>query len=235
MPLSNVQAIVLGGGKGTRLYPLTAMRTKPAVPIGGSHRLIDLTLSNCINSGISRIFILTQFMPASLHRHVHRTYQFDVFSGGSVEILSAEQTPGGGGWYRGTADAVRRQLARVLSRSPRDVLVVSGDHVYRMDYGPYIEHHRRTGADLTIAVIPVAASDASRFGILRTDAQDRIVSFQEKPQGAEALACPESRPGSDCPFLASMGVVNVPDPFHPRAGGRLPVRPLLPYLRRLDR
>ncbi|MBN1640404.1 MAG: glucose-1-phosphate adenylyltransferase [Anaerolineae bacterium] len=206
MPLSTVQAIVLGGGRGTRLYPLTALRTKPAVPIGGQYRLIDITMSNCINSGITRIFILTQFLPASLHRHVHRTYQFDVFSGGSVEILSAEQTPGGGGWYKGTADAVRRQMDRILSRSPRDVLIVAGDHVYRMDYGPFIERHRRAGADLTIAVIPVAAADASRYGILKTDAQDRIVAFEEKPQDPEALRRMESHPGSECPFLASMGV-----------------------------
>jgi len=186
MPFYDVLGIVLGGGMGTRLYPLTKLRTKPAVPIGGRYRLIDVTMSNCIHSGITRIFILTQFLPASLHRHVHRTYQFDVFSGGSVEILPAEQTPDGGEWYRGTADAVRRQMVRVLSRSPRDVLILSGDHLYRMDYGPFVGLHRQTGADVTIAVRPVPADEAPRYGILKTDAEGRIVDFQEKPTDAEA-------------------------------------------------
>ena len=205
MPLQDVQAVVLGGGRGTRLYPLTKLRTKPAVPIGGRYRLIDLSLSNCINSGITRIFILTQYLPASLHRHVHKTYHFDVFSGGSVEILPAEQTPTGDNWYEGTADAVRQQLVRIRSRRPKDVLILSGDHLYRMDYGPFIQAHRESKADLTIAALPVPAQDAPRYGILKTDAQDCIVDFYEKPQEAEVLERLQS-PGHEQPYLASMGI-----------------------------
>jgi glucose-1-phosphate adenylyltransferase len=206
MPLRNVLAVILGGGQGTRLYPLTKIRTKPAVPIGGKYRLIDVVMSNCLNSGINHVFILTQFLPASLHRHVHRTYQFDVFSGGSVEILPAEQTPNGEGWYKGTADAVRRQLARILSRSPREVLILAGDHLYRMDYRPFIDRHRETGADLTIAVLPVSEQEASHFGILKADASGRVVAFQEKPQEPDSLACLVSRPGDAQLYLASMGI-----------------------------
>jgi glucose-1-phosphate adenylyltransferase len=206
MPLQDVQAVVLGGGRGNRLYPLTKMRSKPAVPIGGKHRLIDISLSNCINSGITRVFILTQFLPASLHRHIHRTYQFDVFSGGSVEILAAEQTHTSTGWYQGTADAVRRQLTRILSREPKDVLILSGDHLYRMDYTQLVRVHREAGADVTIATLPVSADDAPRFGILQTDMQDRIIAFREKPQEEEVLARLQSRPGDERPYMGSMGI-----------------------------
>jgi glucose-1-phosphate adenylyltransferase len=182
------------------------MRTKPAVPIGGKHRLIDISLSNCINSGITRVFILTQFLPASLHRHIHRTYQFDVFSGGSVEILSAEQTHAGGNWYQGTADAVRCQLTRILSRDPKDALILSGDHLYRMDYDELVRVHRETGADVTIATLPISAADAPRFGVLQTDTRDRIVAFKEKPQDADVLERLQSRPGDERPYLGSMGI-----------------------------
>jgi glucose-1-phosphate adenylyltransferase len=206
MPPQNVLAIVLGGGKGTRLYPLTKMRTKPAVPIGGKHRLIDIVLSNCINSGINRVFILTQFLPASLHRHVHRTYHFDVFSAGSVEILSAEQTHERAEWYHGTADAVRRQQTRILSRDPEDVLILSGDHLYRMDYAALLRTHREYGADVTLAVIPVPVHEAPRYGILKADSRGRVVTFQEKPRGDEALERLQSRPGTEHPYLASMGI-----------------------------
>ena len=206
MPFPDVQAVVLGGGRGSRLYPLTKMRTKPAVPIGGRYRLIDISLSNCIHSGITRAFVLTQFLPASLHRHVHQTYRFDAFSGGSIEILPAEQTHSGGDWYQGTADAVRRQLVRILSRSPKDVLVLSGDHLYRMDYGPFIALHRAQRADVTLAVLPVTAQDAPRYGILKTDERDRVVAFQEKPQDAQDLDRLQSRPGHEHPYLASMGI-----------------------------
>jgi glucose-1-phosphate adenylyltransferase len=206
VPLFHVLAVILGGGRGTRLYPLTKTRTKPAVPIGGKYRLIDVVMSNCLNSGINRVFILTQFLPASLHRHVHRTYQFDVFSGGSVEILPAEQTPDAQGWYTGTADAVRRQLARILSRGPHDVLVLAGDHLYRMDYGPFVDQHRETGADLTISVLPVSEQEACQFGILKADASGRVVSFREKPQGPDELASLVSLPGEARSCLASMGV-----------------------------
>jgi glucose-1-phosphate adenylyltransferase len=206
MPLSDVQALILGGGRGTRLYPLTKLRTKPAVPIGGQYRLIDISISNCINSGITRIFVLTQFLSASLHRHVHRTYQFDVFSGGSVEILAAEQTLNGHGWYQGTADAVRRQMDRIHSRAPKDVLILSGDHLYRMDYSKFHQFHRDMEADVSIAALPVSAGDASRFGILKTNEVGRIVDFEEKPSDPQALERLVSRPGKDHPYLASMGI-----------------------------
>jgi glucose-1-phosphate adenylyltransferase len=206
MPFQDVQAVILGGGQGARLYPLTKLRTKPAVPIGAKYRLIDISISNCINSGITRIFILTQFLSASLHRHVHRTYQFDVFSGGSVEVLAAEQTLNGNGWYQGTADAVRRQMDRILSREPRDVLILAGDHLYRMDYSEYVRFHRESGADVTVSVFSVPAGDAPRYGILKTNEEGRIVAFQEKPKAPEALERLVSRVGAERPYLASMGI-----------------------------
>jgi glucose-1-phosphate adenylyltransferase len=206
MPLSRVLAVVLGGGRGSRLYPLTKLRTKPAVPIGGKYRLIDIAISNCINSGIDRIFVLTQYLSASLHRHVNRTYQFDVFSAGFVEILAAEETIDGTGWYEGTADAVRRQIGHIMSRLPEDVLILAGDHLYRMDYGPFINAHREHQADVTVAVLPVPEADASRYGILKTDGRDRIVAFEEKPQDPEVLERLVSRPGDERPYLASMGI-----------------------------
>jgi glucose-1-phosphate adenylyltransferase len=206
MPLQDVLAIVLGGGRGTRLYPLTKLRTKPAIPIGGRYRLIDLPISNCINSGITRVFILTQFLPASLHRHVYRTYQFDVFSDGYVEILPAEQTLTEDRWYRGTADAVRRQIDRILSRDPGDLLILAGDHIYRMDYSQFVGVHRACQADVTIGVLPVSAADAPRYGILQANEEGRVVAFQEKPQEQELLKSLESRPGDELPYLASMGI-----------------------------
>ena len=206
MPLQDVQAVVLGGGRGSRLYPLTKLRTKPAVPIGGKYRLIDISISNCINSGITRIFVLTQFLSASLHRHVHRTYQFDVFSGGSVEVLAAEETLSGNGWYQGTADAVRRQMGRILSRTPSDALILAGDHLYRMDYGEFLRVHRESGADVTISVLPVPAEDASRYGILKTNRKGRIVAFREKPEEPEVLERLTSGYDPKRPYLASMGI-----------------------------
>jgi glucose-1-phosphate adenylyltransferase len=206
MPLSDVQAVILGGGRGTRLYPLTKLRTKPAVPIGGQYRLIDISISNCINSGITRIFVLTQFLSASLHRHVHRTYQFDVFSGGSVEILAAEKTLSGEGWYQGTADAVRRQMQRIQSRTPKDVIVLAGDHLYRMDYSKFWQFHRDMEADVTVGVLPMAAKDASRFGVLKSNEAGRIVDFEEKPNDPQALERLISRPKSKRPYMASMGI-----------------------------
>ncbi len=206
MPLQDVLAVVLGGGRGARLYPLTKLRAKPAVPLASKYRLIDIPISNCINSGVTRIFVLTQFLSASLHRHVYRTYKFDVFSGGFVEILPAEQTLTGGDWYQGTADAVRQQMHRFLSREPEDVLILAGDHLYRMDYSEFIHFHRESRADVTIAVLPVSVADAPRFGILQTNDEGRIVAFREKPQGAEELAGLESRHGDERPYLASMGI-----------------------------
>jgi len=206
MQLQDVLAVVLGGGRGARLYPLTKLRAKPAVPIASKYRLIDIPISNCINSGVTHIFVLTQFLSASLHRHVYRTYKFDVFSDGFVEILPAEQTLTRADWYQGTADAVRQQLHRILSRDPEDVLILSGDHLYRMDYSQFIRLHRESRADVTIAVLPVSAADAPRFGILHTNDEGRIIAFREKPQGAEALEGLESRHGDERPYLASMGV-----------------------------
>ena len=206
MPLQDVMAVVLGGGRGTRLYPLTRLRAKPAVPLAGKYRLIDVPISNCINSGITRIFALTQFLSASLHRHVYQTYKFDVFSDSFVEILAAEQTLTRADWYQGTADAVRQQMHRLLSRSAEDVLILAGDHLYRMDYAPFVHFHQEKRANATIAVLPVSAQDARRFGILKANSEGRITSFREKPEGIEELSGMESYHGEAHPYLASMGI-----------------------------
>ncbi|MBE9472849.1 MAG: glucose-1-phosphate adenylyltransferase [Chloroflexi bacterium] len=205
MAIRDVMALILGGGRGTRLYPLTKLRAKPAVPIGGKYRLIDIPISNCLNSGIHKIYALTQFLSASLHRHIYQTYKFDVFSGGFVYILAAEETPSGMEWYQGTADAVRKQLPRFAHARVKDLLILSGDHLYRMDYAEFVELHREKRADVTIAVQPVASADAPRFGILKTDEEGCITSFHEKPRPDE-LDGLESIPDSDKPYLASMGV-----------------------------
>src|SRR6185436_16349547 len=159
---TDVLAIILGGGAGSRLHPLTKRRAKPAVPIGGQYRLVDIPISNCLNSGLEQIYVLTQYNSVSLHRHITQTYKFDLFSKGWVQILAAEQTPRSNEWYQGTADAIRKQLPELRAMNPRDVLILSGDHLYRMDYRPFIETHRaakvedpRQGADLTLAVLPV--------------------------------------------------------------------------------
>jgi glucose-1-phosphate adenylyltransferase len=203
--MRDVLAVILGGGRGSRMYPLTKLRAKPAVPIGGKYRLIDIPISNCLNSDIHKIYVLTQFLSASLHRHIFQTYKFDLFSGGFVDILAAEETPSGMDWYQGTADAVRKQLIHFFNTRVEDILVLSGDHLYRMDYGELIEFHRERRADVTIAAQPVAVADASRFGILKTDEDGRILSFYEKPQEDE-LEGLECIPGSDRPCLASMGI-----------------------------
>jgi len=205
MSMPDVMAVILGGGRGTRLYPLTKLRAKPAVPIGGKYRLIDIPISNCLNSGIHKIYVLTQFLSASLHRHIYQTYKFDLFSGGFVYILAAEETPSGMDWYQGTADAVRKQLPRFVHARVEDILVLSGDHLYRMDYARFVSLHREKRADVTIAVQPVARADAPRFGILKTDEDGRIVSFHEKPPADQLLGL-ESPAGGDRPYLASMGV-----------------------------
>jgi len=205
MAMQDVMALILGGGRGTRLYPLTKLRAKPAVPIGGKYRLIDIPISNCLNSGVHKIYVLTQFLSASLHRHIYQTYKFDVFSGGFVYILAAEETPSGMDWYQGTADAVRKQLPRFAHARVEDILILSGDHLYRMDYAEFVELHREERADVTIAVQPVARAAAPRFGILKTDEDGRITSFHEKPQGDE-LDGLESLPDSDKPYMASMGI-----------------------------
>lgn len=206
MPRRDVLAIILGGGRGTRLYPLTKMRAKPAVPLAAKYRLIDIPISNCINSEINRIFVLTQFLSASLHRHVYETYKFDVFYDGFVELLPAEQTLTSAAWYQGTADAVRRQMHRIARISPRDALVLSGDHLYRMDYSEFIEFHRAHDADITIASYPVSKEDTPRFGILKTDEQHRVIRYCEKPQADCDLKSMETEGSSNRPYLASMGV-----------------------------
>lgn len=205
MEMNNVLASVLGGGQGSRLYPLTKLRAKPAVPIGGMYRLIDIPISNCLNSGIKKIYVLTQFLSASLHRHIYQTYKFDLFSGGFVHILAAEQTARGMDWYEGTADAVRKQFPHLASARVEDILVLSGDHLYRMDYEDFVGTHREKRADVTIAVQPVNRSDAPRYGILKTNEDGRIISFHEKPDESE-LDGLESLADSEKPFLASMGI-----------------------------
>jgi glucose-1-phosphate adenylyltransferase len=207
--MRQVLSVILGGGRGTRLYPLTKLRAKPAVPLAGKYRLIDLPISNCLNSGISRIYVLTQFLSESLNRHIYRTYKFDNFGGGWVQILAAEQTAStdaaASDWYQGTADAVRKQLSHIRTARPSEVLILSGDHLYRMHYAQFIAYHRETGADVTVAVQPVAREAAPQLGILKVDQEGHIVEFAEKPQG-KALDKMASGDDPEKPFLASMGI-----------------------------
>jgi len=196
------------------LYPLTQWRSKPAVPLAGKYRLVDVPISNCINSGLRHIFVLSQFQSASLNRHVARTYRFDPFTPGFVEILAAEQTESSMDWYQGTADAVRKQLHRFLRHGVEHILILSGDQLYVMDFAQVLKQHTETGADITIAVTPVSERDASEFGILQVDRAARIVDFVEKPRDAEvlrrlALGEDELRRRSlalDRRYLASMGI-----------------------------
>jgi glucose-1-phosphate adenylyltransferase len=203
--MEDVLGLILGGGRGTRLYPLTKKRAKPAVPLAGKYRLIDIPISNCLHSGINKIDILTQFKSASLHRHIFRTYHRDKFTEGWVEILAAEQTRENTEWYQGTADAVRQQLVELRAAGTEYVLVLAGDHLYRMDYSKFLEFHVDTGADITLAVQPVSAEAAPALGILKRNPDGEIVSFTEKPP-ADKLAGLESMPDSDKPFMASMGI-----------------------------
>lgn len=205
MAMQDVMALILGGGRGTRLYPLTKLRAKPAVPIGGKYRLIDVPISNCLNSGVQKIYVLTQFLSESLHRHIYQTYKFDLFSGGFVYILAAEETPSGMDWYQGTADAVRKQLPRFAYSRVADILILAGDHLYRMNYADFIAFHREKRADVTIAAKPVSRDDAPRYGILKADEDRRVTTFHEKP-GADELEGLECMLGSDRPCLASMGI-----------------------------
>lgn len=174
-------AVILGGGAGSRLYPLTSNRSKPAVPIAGKYRLVDIPISNCINSNINRIFVLTQFNSASLNKHIKNTYQFSAFSSGFVDILAAEQTPENTSWFQGTADAVRQSLRHMQSFDYDHVLILSGDQLYQMDFGNMFRTHVKDSADITIATIPVTQNEATEFGILRSDEENRITSFIEKP------------------------------------------------------
>lgn len=204
--VKQVLAVILGGGVGRRLYPLTRQRAKPAVPIAGKYRLIDVPLSNCINSGMNHIAVLTQFNSVSLHRHITQTYTFDDFSRGWVQILAAEQTPRSTGWYQGTADAVRKQLFEIKSTRADYVIILAGDHLYRMDYQKMAEFHWDHKAGITVAVQPVAVEDAARFGLLKRNPDLRIAAFVEKPRDSEVLDQFVSRDDPERPFLGSMGI-----------------------------
>ncbi len=204
--LDEVLTVILGGGRGSRLYPLTQQRSKPAVPIAGQYRLIDIPISNCINSGVYKIAVLTQFNTVSLHRHISRSYQFDAFHTGWVQIWAAEQTMQHTDWYQGTADAVRKQLGQIISTQAKYVLILAGDHLYRMDYAKLAQAHWDNDADITVAVQPVLASEADRFGILKKDADNRIVNFAEKPTDPHLLELMKSRDDVEQPYLGSMGI-----------------------------
>lgn len=210
----NVLAVILGGGQGSRLYPLTYERSKPAVPLGGKYRLIDIPVSNCINSNIVKIFILTQFNSQSLNRHIARTYRFSQFSNGFVDVLAAEQTPESPDWFQGTADAVRQNFRHIEATGCDTVIILSGDHLYRMDYRKFINDHVAKGADISVGVTAIPAGEASEFGLLKVDDQGRIVEFKEKPKGdaLEGMRVDTMKLGLSAeeaeqrPFLASMGI-----------------------------
>lgn len=207
---SKVIAVVLGGGQGSRLYPLTDTRSKPAVPIAGKYRLVDIPISNCLNSGIRRIFVLTQFNSASLNKHIKNTYHFSFFSQAFVDILAAEQTPGNSTWFQGTADAVRQCLYHLVQHDSEYVLILSGDQLYQMDFEQMVKSHEASGAEISIATIPVNARDASDFGILKADENNLITSFIEKPK-QELLLDWKSDVGDELKakgkeYLASMGI-----------------------------
>ncbi len=215
MSSENVLALVLGGGRGTRLYPLTKLRSKPAVPLAGKYRLIDIPISNCINSRINRIYVLTQFNSASLHRHIRRTYTFDNYSGGFVEILAAQQTLDSSDWYQGTADAVRQNIRYLQQADIRYVLILSGDQLYRMNYGDMIATHHAAAADVTIGAMPVTREAASAFGIMKGDETGRVVSFLEKPKTPQEVEMVRTDPAwidahgvpsKNRDLLASMGI-----------------------------
>jgi glucose-1-phosphate adenylyltransferase len=212
--MKHVLALILGGGRGARLFPLTHLRSKPAVPIAGKYRLIDVPVSNCLHADIRRIYVLTQFNSASLNRHIAETYRMDMFSRGFVEILAAEQTPDNPNWFQGTADAVRQAARHFIYHDAEYYLILAGDHLYRMDYAAMIEEHIDRRADITIAAQPVTPHDAPAMGIFRFDSGGQIIGFEEKPN-AERLAAigssipPGSRflkPSDDTPFVASMGI-----------------------------
>ena len=213
--MKNILTFVLGGGQGTRLYPLTRFRSKPAVPVAGKYRLIDIPLSNCINSGLNRIYVITQFNSVSLHRHIRSTYNFDPFDGGFVEVLAAQQTIANTDWYQGTADAVRQNLRYLQQPNIDYVLILSGDQLYRMDFRQMIASHEKAGAQVTISAVPVHAHQASGLGIMRLDDTGRVTGFLEKPKTEEEIDHVRTEPawidrqgiasgGRDC--LASMGI-----------------------------
>ncbi|MGC1307788.1 MAG: glucose-1-phosphate adenylyltransferase [Phormidesmis sp.] len=212
--MKRVLSIILGGGAGTRLYPLTKYRAKPAVSLAGMYRLIDIPVSNCINSDILQIYVLTQFNSASLNRHIAKAYNFSTFSDGFVEVLAAQQTPDSPSWFEGTADAVRKYMWMFEEADVDEFLILSGDHLYHMDYSDYVLKHRESGADVTLSVVPIGYKTASSFGLMKVDENNRIVEFSEKPKGealevmkvdttAMGLSPEESE---EKPFIASMGI-----------------------------
>ncbi len=205
MNMHDVLGLILGGGRGTRLSPLTHERSKPAVPLAGKYRLIDVPISNCLHAGIDKIAILTQFNSVSLHRHINNTYRRDMFTEGWVEVLAAEQTPQSNSWYQGTADAVRRQLVEINSANTEYVLILAGDHLYQMNYHKFVQYHVDNHADITIAVQPVETKHAPGFGILKRNSEGRIVTYKEKPT-LEELPEFASMPDSEKPYMASMGI-----------------------------
>jgi len=212
--MKRVLSIILGGGAGTRLYPLTKLRAKPAVPLAGKYRLIDIPVSNCINSEIFKIYVLTQFNSASLNRHIARTYSFSGFNDGFVEVLAAQQTPENPNWFQGTADAVRQYIWLLEEWNVDEYLILSGDHLYRMDYRQFVQRHRETKADITLSVVPMDERRASDFGLMKIDNSGRIVDFSEKPKGNELAKMqvdttllgltPEQ--AKKQPYIASMGI-----------------------------
>ncbi|MCA9992994.1 MAG: glucose-1-phosphate adenylyltransferase [Ardenticatenaceae bacterium] len=206
MRMKDVLGLILGGGAGTRLYPLTRDRAKPAVPLAGKYRLIDIPMSNCFNAGIEKIAIMTQFNSVSLHRHIYTTYARDVFAQGWVQILAAEQTPEHTEWYQGTADAVRKQLVEIREAGAKYVLILAGDHLYRMDYRRFLQFHEDSEADVTIAVQPVGREAASSLGILKLNPDYQITEFIEKPKTDAQLDGFESWEDAEKPYMASMGI-----------------------------
>jgi glucose-1-phosphate adenylyltransferase len=212
--MNDVLTLILGGGRGARLFPLTHTRSKPAVPLGGKYRLIDIPISNCLHAGLKRIFVLTQFNSASLNRHIAQTYRLDVFSDGFVEVLAAEQTPENSEWFQGTADAVRQAARHFTGYDADYFLILAGDHLYRMDFCELVESHIEDGADITIAAQPVTPDEATQMGIFRFDLEGRIVGFEEKPNATRLKEMGSSIPrGSTAggttpekPFVASMGI-----------------------------
>ncbi len=212
--MKRVLGIILGGGAGTRLYPLTKLRAKPAVPLAGKYRLIDIPVSNCINSDILKIYVLTQFNSASLNRHIARAYNFSGFTDGFVEVLAAQQTVENPSWFQGTADAVRQYLWLLQEWDVDEYLILSGDHLYRMDYSEFVDRHRQTGADITLSVVPIDEKRASDFGLMKIDDTGRVVAFSEKPKG-EALKKMQvdtttlglsAEQAEKTPYIASMGI-----------------------------
>lgn len=207
---NSVTAVILGGGQGTRLFPLTKLRSKPAVPIAGKYRLVDIPISNCLNSGIRRIYVLTQFNSASLNRHIKNTYNFDVFTSGFVDVLAAEQTPMSESWYQGTADAVRQSLHHLENYRHEHVLILSGDQLYQMDYSEMLETHKKQDADLTVGTIPVGADEATGFGIMKTDEEGLVEDFVEKPSSDELgdwkSEVDEEFTNQGRHYMASMGI-----------------------------